>query len=151
VIYDRIDYIGVTPDSTLASYGDQQRARGYQQFVANGYQRGPDGRLHTDDDLEIGPVDVTWSLKVFYSQDGTDTAFVGSISPTGLFTPASKSANNNFDVWAIATAKVKKDLRGKTLVGKSYLVVTVPFYTFKGRRFVRDLDHWVDDGPVEQK
>jgi hypothetical protein len=27
-------------------------------------------------------------------------------------------------------------------------VVTVPSYTFRGHRYVRDLDHWIDDGPV---
>jgi len=28
------------------------------------------------------------------------------------------------------------------------MVVTLPTYTFNGRRYVRDLDRWVDDGPV---
>ena len=49
----------------------------------------------------------------------------------------------------VATAKNEKDQNGKPLVGKCYLVVTVPSYTFAGRRYVRDLDKWVDDGPVE--
>ena len=146
-VYDRIDYLKVTPESCLAAFGDQTRPRGYQQFVAIGYQRGADGKRHTGDDVELGPIDVTWSLKVFYSLEGASSDFVGTMSPTGLFTPADKNPNSNFDVWVIATATTEKE-NGEPLVGKSYMVVTVPFYTFKGRRYVRDLDHWIDDGPA---
>ena len=147
-VYDRIDYIKVTPDSAVATFGDQTRSRGYQQFEAIGYQNGPDRKRHTDDDVELGPVDVTWSMKVFYESEGARTDPVGSVSPTGLFTPAADSPNTNFDVWVIAQAKTEKDTDGKPLVGKAYLVVTVAAYTFNGRRYVRDLDRWVDDGPA---
>ena len=147
-VYDRIDYIKVTPDSAVATFGDQTRSRGYQQFEAIGYQNGPDGKRHTDDDVELGPVDVTWSMKVFYESEGKRTDPVGSISPMGLFTPAADSPNTNFDVWVIAQAKIEKNTDGKPLVGKAYLVVTVAAYTFNGRRYVRDLDRWVDDGPA---
>ena len=94
-------------------------------------------------------MDATWSLEVFYVAEGISTDFVGKVSPTGLLTPASPSPGNNFDVWVVATAKNETDRNGKPLVGKCYLVVTVPSYTFAGRRYVRDLDKWVDDGPVE--
>jgi len=147
-VYDRIDYIKVTPDSAVATFGDQTRSRGYQQFEAIGYQNGPDGKRHTDDDVELGPVDATWSMKVFYESEGTRTDPVGSVSPTGLFTPAADSPNTNFDVWVIAQAKTDRDTDGKPFVGKAYLVVTVAAYTFNGRRYVRDLDRWVDDGPA---
>lgn len=148
VVYDRIDYVSVLPESSLAAFGGAERPRGYEQFEAIGFQRGPDGKRHTADDVEVGPVDVTWSLKIFYSTEGSSSDFVGTVSSSGLFTPAANSPNNNFDVWVIATATGLKDESGKTLVGKSYLVVTVPFYTFKGRRYVRDLERWVDDGPA---
>jgi quinohemoprotein amine dehydrogenase len=149
-VYDRVDYVKVTPESALAAFGNQQRARGYQQFEAIAYHRGADGKMHTADDMELGPVDVTWSLEVFYALDGSSADYVGKISAAGFFTPAADSPQNNFDVWAIATAKNEKDKEGKPLVGKSYLVVTVPSYTFNGRRYVRDLDRWVDDGPASQ-
>jgi quinohemoprotein amine dehydrogenase len=148
-IYDRVDYIKVTPESAMAAFGDQTHARGYQQFQAIGYQRGPDGKPHTADDVELGPVganDVTWSLEVFYQAPGSSTDFVGKVSPTGFFAPAVDSPNNNFDVWVVATAK---NGTGKPLVGKSYMVVTVPMYTLNGRRYVRDLDRWIDDGPAQ--
>jgi quinohemoprotein amine dehydrogenase len=150
-IYDRVDYVKVTPDSSMAAFGDQAHGRGYQQFEAIGYQRGADGKPHTADDVELGPVDVIWSLEVFYAAAGSSSDFVGKLSPAGLFTPADDSPNNNFDVWAIATAKNELGKNGKPLVGKSYLVVTVPTYTFNGRKFIRDLNRWVDDGPAQSR
>jgi quinohemoprotein amine dehydrogenase len=64
-IYDRVDYVKVTPESAMAAFGNQTRQRGYQQFEAIGYQRGPDGKAQTTDDVELGPVDVKWSLEIF--------------------------------------------------------------------------------------
>jgi quinohemoprotein amine dehydrogenase len=151
-IYDRVDYIKVAPDSAMAAFADQAHARGYQQFEAIGYQRGPDGKLHTADDVELGPIDPTgiaWSLEVFYAAPGSSTDFIGQISPSGFFTPAAANPSANFDVWVVATAKNEMGRNGKPLVGKSYMVVTVPMYTLNGRRYIRDLDRWVDDGPAQ--
>ena len=136
-VYDRIDYVKVTPDSALAHLGSDVHPKGYQQFEAVAYQRGPDGKLHTADDVELGPIDVSWSVEEFYSTYGDDDReFVGSLSSTGLFTPSSDgpnpqrkfSRNNYGDVWVVATAKDVKDKDGRPLFGKSYLVVTVPTY-----------------------
>lgn len=151
-VYDRIDYIKIAPESAMAAFADQAHARGYQQFQAIAYQRGPDGKPHTADDLDLGPIDpadISWSLEVFYAKPGSRTDFVGAISPSGFFTPAETNPNANFDVWVVATSKNEKGPRGKPLVGKSYMVVTVPSYTLNGRRYVRDLDRWVDDGPAQ--
>jgi quinohemoprotein amine dehydrogenase len=136
-IYDRYDYIKVTPESALARLGSDVHPKGYQQFEAIAYNRGADGKLHTADDVELGPIDVTWSVEEFYTVYGDDDKdFVGTLSPTGLFTPAldgpnpkRKFSRNNYgDIWVVATAKNEKDQLGKPLVGKSYLVVTVPAY-----------------------
>jgi len=150
-IYDRVDYVKVTPESAMAAFGNQTRARGYQQFEAVGYQRGADGKLHTADDVELGPVDVTWSLEIFYAAEGSSTDFVGKVSSSGFFAPAADSPNNNYDVWVIATASSEKDKDDKPLVGKAYMVVTVPTYTFEGRQYVRELDRWIDDGPARAR
>jgi len=147
-IYDRIDYIKVTPESIVAAFGDETHAKGYQQFEAIGYQRGSDGRAHTADDVALGPVEVTWAVQVFHTAEGSRPDSVGTISPLGLFTPADANPALNFDVWVIATAKDEKDRNGEPTTGKSYMVVTLPTYTFNGRRYVRDLDRWVDDGPA---
>jgi len=144
-IYDRIDYVKVVPDSSLAAFSNETYLRGYQQFEAIGYQRGPDGRRHTADDLELGPVDVAWSMEVFYDVDKSKQGRVGAVSPAGFFTPAAANPGVNDDVWIIATAKNEKSSDGKPLVGKSYLVVTVPTYTFNGRTYVRELDRWIED------
>jgi quinohemoprotein amine dehydrogenase len=136
-VYDRLDYIKVTPESSLARLGSETHPKGFQQFEAIGYQRGADGKMHTADDVELGPIDVNWSVEEFYSTYGDDDKeFVGSLSSTGFFTPASDgpnpqrkfSRNNYGDVWVVATSKEEKDKEGRPLAGKSYLVVTVPAY-----------------------
>jgi len=136
-VYHRIDYVKVTPDSALAHLGSEVHPKGYQQFEAVAYQAGADGKPHTADDVELGPIDVNWTVEEFYSSYGDDDKeFVGSLSNTGLFTPSSDgpnpqrkfSRNNYGDVWVVATAKNEKDKDGRPLMGKSYLVVTVPTY-----------------------
>jgi quinohemoprotein amine dehydrogenase len=136
-IYDRVDYIKVSPDSALARLGSDRHPKGFQQFEAIGYQRGEDGKAHTADDVELGPVDVTWSMEEFYAAYGDDDKeFVGTLSATGFFTPSSDgpnpkrkfSRNNYGDVWVVATAKDEKGKDGRPLTAKSYLVVTVPSY-----------------------
>jgi quinohemoprotein amine dehydrogenase len=139
-IYDKVDYVKVTPEASLARLGGDEKSphpRGYAQFEAVGYQRGEDGKLHTADDVEIGPIDATWSVEEFYAVFGDDDKeFVGVLNSAGLFTPnidgpnpQRKFSRNNYgDVWIVGTAKNEKDKDGKPLVGKSYLVVTVPTY-----------------------
>jgi quinohemoprotein amine dehydrogenase len=136
-VYDRIDYIKVSPESAMARLGGGKHPKGFQQFEAFGYHRGADGKVHTADDIEIGPVDVTWSVEEFQAAYGDDDrAFVGTLSPTGFFSPAvdgpnpkRKFSRNNYgDVWVVATTKNEKGKDGRPLTGKSYLVVTVPLY-----------------------
>ena len=145
-IYDRVDYLKVTPESSLATFGSQAYSRGFQQFEAIGYQRGADGRPQTADDLELGPVPVAWSMEVFYEVDPNKQDRVGTISAAGFFTPAAANPGTNYDVWIIATAEAEAGKDGKSLVGKGYLVVTVPTYTFEGRTFVRELGRWIEEG-----
>jgi quinohemoprotein amine dehydrogenase len=136
-VYDRVDYIKVLPEASLAHLGSDAHPKGYQQFEAVAYQRGADDKLHTADDVDLGPIDVTWSVEEYLSVYGDDDKdFVGTLSSTGLFTPAldgpnpkRKFSRNNYgDVWAVATAKNEKDKDGNPLTGRSYLVVTVPTY-----------------------
>jgi quinohemoprotein amine dehydrogenase len=143
-IYDRVDYLKVTPESSLATFSSDVYSRGVQQFEALGVHRGADGRPHTADDVELGLVPVAWSMEVFYETDPSKHERVGALSPTGLFMPAAVSPGTNFDVWIVATARGLTGQDGKPLVGKAYLVVTVPTYTFEGRTFVRELGRWVE-------
>jgi quinohemoprotein amine dehydrogenase len=136
-VYDKIDYIKVTPETSLARLGSDVHPKGYQQYEAVAWNRGADGQNNTPDDVELGPIDATWSVEEFLSMYGDDDKdFVGTLSPTGLFTPAldgpnpkRKFSRNNYgDVWIVATSKTEKDKDGKALSGRSYLVVTVPTY-----------------------
>jgi quinohemoprotein amine dehydrogenase len=136
-VYDRIDYIKVVPQSTIARLGSETHPKGYQQFEAIAYQRGEDGKNYTADDVELGAIDVTWKVEEFMAVYGDDDKdFVGTLNDSGFFVPASDGPNpkrkfmrNNYgDIWVVATAKNEKDKDGNPFVGRSYLVVTVPTY-----------------------
>lgn len=136
-IYKKVDFIKVAPDNALARLGGGKHGIGYQQFDAIGYDNGIDGKPYTADDVMLGPIDATWSMEEFqtvYYDD--DTSYVGKLSETALFTPASDGPNperkwgrNNYgEVWVVATAKSEKDANGKPLTAKSFMIVTVPAY-----------------------
>ena len=136
-VYDKIDYIKVAPETALARLGGGPHPKGYQQFDAIAYNRGPDDKPNTADDVELGPVDAEWSMEEFYAVYGDDDKdFVGSLSPSGFFTPALEgpnpkrkhSRNNYGDVWVVATYKGAAGKDGKPLTAKSYLVVAIPLY-----------------------
>jgi quinohemoprotein amine dehydrogenase len=136
-VYDRVDYLVVTPESTIARLGSDVHPKGYQQFEAIGYQRGADGKPHTADDVDLGVIDATFSVQEFLAVYGDDDKeFIGSLSSNGFFTPSldgpnpqRKFSRNNYgDVWIVASAKHEMGKDGEPLVGKSYLVVTVPSY-----------------------
>jgi quinohemoprotein amine dehydrogenase len=136
-VYDKIDYIKVSPETSLTRLGGAVHPKGFQQFEAIAWNRGPDGKPNTPDDVELGPVEVEWSVEEFYAVYGDDDKeFIGTLSPSGFFTPAEEgpnpkrkfSRNNYGDVWVVATYKGEKDKDGKPLIGKSYLVVAVPLY-----------------------
>ena len=132
-VYDKIDYLKVKPDTALARLGGGGHPKGFQQFEAWAYNRGPDNKPNTPDDVELGPVDAEWSVEEFYAVYGDDDKeFVGALSPQAFFTPALEgpnpkrkfSRNNYGDVWIVATYKGEE----KPISAKSYLVVTVPLY-----------------------
>ena len=107
-VYDKVDYIKVIPEASLARLGGDEirvHPRGYQQLEAVAYQRGEDGKLHTSDDIELGPVDVNWSIEEFYAVFGDDDKeFVGSLNNNGMFTPISTVRIRSASSAAITTA-----------------------------------------------
>ncbi|RVT41213.1 quinohemoprotein amine dehydrogenase subunit alpha [Sphingobium algorifonticola] len=136
-VYRKVDYLKVTPETSVSRLGGVKFAKGYQQYDAIGFDNGPDAKPYTSDDLAIGPVDVDWSVEEFLAVTyDDDKKFVGTLSQAALFTPSTEGPNparrfgrNNYgDVWVVATAKAEKDKFGKPLTAKSYLVVTVPAY-----------------------
>jgi quinohemoprotein amine dehydrogenase len=54
-VYDHIDFIKVTPDTSLSRLGGGTHPKGYAQFEAIAYLNGPDGKSNTPDDISLGP------------------------------------------------------------------------------------------------
>ena len=112
--------------------------KSYTQFEARAYHRGTDGRMGTDDDVDLGVVDATWSLEEYsVTFDDDDIQFVGEIDArTGFFTPAldgpnperSGNRNNVGDVWVIANFSPPGGQADRPLQARAHLVVTVPLY-----------------------
>jgi quinohemoprotein amine dehydrogenase len=141
-VYDKVDYIKINPDKAMARLGGVKFPKGYQQFEAIAWNRGPDNKPQTPDDLNLGPVDVEWAIEEFPSiYDDDDKNYIGVLSRTALFTPAIEGPNpkrkferNNYgEVWVVATYRPKdaapsagKD--AKPMTARSYFVVTVPLY-----------------------
>jgi quinohemoprotein amine dehydrogenase len=135
-VYDHIDFLKVTPTTSIAHLGGTPHPKGYVQFETVAFSNGPDGKPNTGDDIDLGPVPATYKMEEFVASYGDDdTDFVGSVDEkTGLFTPASdgpdpkrKSMRNNYgDVWITATYKAGG--ADAPLKGRSYLVVAVPQY-----------------------
>ncbi|MCT2401463.1 quinohemoprotein amine dehydrogenase subunit alpha [Novosphingobium mangrovi (ex Huang et al. 2023)] len=136
-VYDTVDYMKVSPETALAHLGGIKYGKGYEQFEAMAWSKGPDGKPGTDDDFPIMPVDANWAMKEFPTVTyDNDVKFVGQLDASGFFTPNVEgpnperrfSRNNYGEVWIVATAKTLKDKEGKPLTGQAYLVTTVPAY-----------------------
>lgn len=137
-VFDKVDYIKITPDAGMARVGGVNFPKQLQQFEAIAYNRGPDGKPQTADDVSLGRTEVEWSVDEFPATfDDDDKDFVGKLDSNGLFTPAvdgpnpkrKKGVNNYGDVWVVATYKDKDAAKdAQPLRARSYLVVTVPLY-----------------------
>jgi len=134
VVHDGVDRIAVTPEAGMARIGGANFPKGYQTFEAIGYDDGPDGEPDSDDDLELGRVDVSWRVEEYAAVLGDDDIdFVGSIRQDGTFDPAldgpnpnrSGNRNNVGDVWVVATHRTGG---GEELTARAHLIVTVPLY-----------------------
>jgi quinohemoprotein amine dehydrogenase len=139
VVYDKIDAIKVVPQAGMARVGGVVFPKQLQQFEAIGINFGPDGKPDTPDDLNLGLVDVKWSLEEYSATFGDDdTQFVGTIDGNGLFTPnadgpnpkRSGNRNNVGDVWVVAelTGSASSGAQPRRLRARAHLLVTVPLY-----------------------
>jgi quinohemoprotein amine dehydrogenase len=138
-IFDKVAYIQISPDASMARLGGGIAAKQYSQLEALAFAAGPDGKKQTADDIPLGPVQARWALEELYSTpDDDDIKYVGSInSDTGLFTPniegpnpQRKKASNNFPTnnWGDVWVNAAYDVDGVTYKSKSFLVVTIPQY-----------------------
>src|SRR3546814_14090548 len=78
----------VTPETSLAHLGGIKYGKGYEQFEATAWSKGPDGKTGTDDDFPIMPVDDDWAMKAFPKVTyDNDIKFVGQRDKDGFFPP----------------------------------------------------------------
>ena len=138
-VYDKIAYVKVLPDASMARLGGAVAAKQFAQFEAIAYAAGADGKPQTADDIPLGPVRARWSVEEFVATpNDDDVKFVGSMNDAGLFTPnlegpnpERKKESNNFptnnwgDVWVVANYDSPE---GAAMKARSYLVVTIPVY-----------------------
>ena len=137
VVYDKVDYIKVTPDYAISRIGGEDGKdkilKEYATFEAIGYLNGKDGKKETADDIELGVLPATWSLEAYdeQAQEDKDLEYVGQIDAnTGKFTPSVAGpneqrklmTNNAGNISVVATHKDGK----KELSEKSHMIVTVP-------------------------
>ena len=139
-VFDTVDSIKVKPDWAMARVGGVGFPKALAQFEAWGYSKGPDGRTDTADDIELGLVDVRWSMEEYAATyDDDDIKFVGKLDErTGRFTPnidgpnpaRSGSRNNIGDVWVVARydAETAGGKPASNYRARSHLLVTVPLY-----------------------
>jgi quinohemoprotein amine dehydrogenase len=135
-VYDKVDYLKVSPAWNMARVGGAVFPKMFAQFEAIGWSHGPDGKPETKDDVNLGRVEARWTVEEYTATfDDDDVKFVGEIDGArGLFTPAldgpnpqrSGNRNNVGDVWVVAT---HTPATGATpMRARAHLVVTVPLY-----------------------
>ena len=135
VVFNTVDRVVVTPETGMARVGGGGAyPKGFAQFEARGFSNGPDDKPDTDDDLDLGLLDVQWSMEEYAAAFGDDDlAYIGTLGQDGLFLPALDgpnpdrlgSRNNIGDVWVVATHSGPD---GKAVRGRAHLLVTVPLY-----------------------
>ena len=138
VVFNKTDGIKVRPQAGMARVGGANFPKQYQQFEAVAYNNGADGKPDTKDDLDLGIVDVAWSLEEYTATFGDDDKeFVGTIDASGLFTPnidgpnpKRKNQTNNYgDVWVVATFSPEAGgPPARPIRARAHLLVTVPVY-----------------------
>jgi quinohemoprotein amine dehydrogenase len=117
-----------------------------EQFEARAFSNGPDGKPNTQDDVDLGMVNVLWTVEEYTATfRDDDVRFVGQLSESGLFTPnidgpnpnRSGNRNNVGDVWVVAAyLPPGSEPSTKPLRARAHLLVTVPLYMDWGYREV---------------
>ena len=138
VVYEKVDTIKVQPQAGMARIGGINFPKQYQQFEALAYTNGPDAKPDTKDDIELGPIDVVWSVEEYTATFGDDDKnYVGTLDDHGLFTPnvdgpnpkRRNHADNYGDVWIVASYAPPSGIKdARPIRARAHLLVTVPLY-----------------------
>jgi quinohemoprotein amine dehydrogenase len=111
-VYDKIDYIRLSPEQGFARPGGIKARKIMEQFEAFAYLNGKDGVKGTKDDIKLSRVaPVKWAVEENVTRlNDDDVQFVGKVDENGLFIPAEDGPNkqrermehNVGDVWVEA-------------------------------------------------
>ncbi len=97
IAYEKPDRITIVPDMAMARIGGNGGPipKTPAQFEAMGWLNGPDGQPATDDDIALGVFPAQWRTDNFNEEavKMKDAKYAGSISESGLFTPADAGPN----------------------------------------------------------
>src|SRR5262249_33086303 len=69
-VYEKIDYIRVLPEKSMARLGGVTAPKRLIQFEAHAFSNGADGSSGTADDIDLGVVRASWSLGESYTSYG---------------------------------------------------------------------------------
>ena len=133
-VYPRIDYIKVQPELATARVGDNGGSQTpvNAAFEAWAWSNGADGQANTGDDISIGILPATWSVRAWdeVAERNNDVQYAGSMdSRTGVFRSAAAGPNperprgvNNFGNLVVVAEVVEGD---GMIRGEAHLMVTV--------------------------
>lgn len=135
-LFSEVDYVKVTPEYGLSRFGNEYE-RTSVQFQAIAYSNGPDGQAETEDDIELGPVQATWSMTHHnpYGIENDNDKYIGTLDKdTGLFVPAGPGPNPERE-WSTNNsggvnvhAVYVDPVTGKQFTAEGFLISTVPDY-----------------------
>ena len=135
ILYDKVDYILVLPQKSMARLGGVTAKKRFVQFEAHAFSNGLDGIPGNSDDLDLGMIKASWSIEdVSTSISDQNAKYVGVINQDGLFTPSQegpngerpRSTNNAGEIWV--KASYAPDSSAAPLTARAYVLVSVPDY-----------------------
>jgi quinohemoprotein amine dehydrogenase len=133
-IYTKVDSLKITPSYAIARVGDGGglSAKQHAVFEAHGFNAGPDNKIETEDDISLGVIAASWSVKPFdeRAEKDNDVLYAGSIDVhSGRFTPSFAGLNpkrefstNNAGNLNVVASYFNGE---ETIESKSHLIVTV--------------------------
>lgn len=135
-VYDKVARVDVVPGESVARVGGNGTpiAKAKSAYRAVGYAAGADGKPGTEDDVRLGYMPATWSLKPFdeTAREDNDLKYAGAIDAHGVFVPGDAgpnperkmSTNNVGNLNVVGTV----DDAGNKVSGEGHLLVTVQHF-----------------------
>lgn len=132
-VYDQLARVDITPSDSIARVGGAGGPIPKQKswYRAVGYAAGADGKPGTDDDIRLGYMPASWSLKPFneIAEHDGDIRYAGTIDDRGIFKPGDAGPNperkmSTNNVGNLAVTGTVRD-GDQEVSGDSHLLVTV--------------------------